>query len=395
MLAREEVGVVINTVLVESDLPDLLLARDRVETMYLCSLAAEDAHGFVFLAIKISSGRLAALRSGTIDLRRALLEPEIPVHYSGRYTDQARTSINLSALTEQVPEKWLPEAGLYLNVFYPAGVPDEEIVRDAISRNSPVIVCALDPPEARGAIKRMDADSLADYIAHFQSLVRHATKHSLKRLSKATRDSLPEDLFDLRVFAFSPGSFNVHFEAKDQANMFGSSRVGEALQQIDVLMELASRPAEEARAGFKASNAGHVLAAYESLMKFAAHTASFSYRWCDPGMTTPSEKRVTPLQAATMVTVLEHEEAIKAEPFEFIGYFTSVNTDKKPFTWTARDDKGKVKRGQLAETASTVLNGVTIKTTQYSFSGEDRLVQPAVGRLAHRLFLQSVRGINL
>jgi hypothetical protein len=394
VLSINEVAVVINTVLLESDLPDLLLARDRVNTMYLCSLAKVDREGFLFLAVEISSSRLGDFRSGKVDLRTVLVEPEMGTHFTGRSPAERPESLTLAALTTEVPEQWLPEAGFLLTVFESKGVSDDFVINEAQARNSPVIVCTLNPPESRGAEAKVNADSLADYIAHFQSLVRHATKDSLRGLNRKRRkEILARDFFSLSVYAFSPGSFNIHFGANDQADLFGLSRVGQALRRIDALMDLAKKPAEEARAGFR-DNPGHAVAAYEALLKFATKAQTpFSYRWSDPGMTSPGGNTISTIQAAAMVAILEHEEALKSEAFEFSGYFTSVNTDKKPWSWTARDDDGHIKRGYLDAKAPAVLDGVRIKTQTYKFEGQDSLVQPTSGRLTHKLFLSSVAEI--
>ena len=342
-----EVVVTIDTLLLESDLPDLVIARDKVGTSYLCALTGSDEEGHSFLAVQISSDRLAALRSGHIDLRLALVEPEMGVCFEGRTIpemDPERDRIRLLALQANPPEEWLPDPGFMLSAIE-GEASDEEVVRDAIARNAPVIVCRVNPPEARGLEAKIDADDLSDYVGHFQSLVRHAFKNIIKKIKETDRKvQIPEDAFKLNVFAFSRGSFQIHFEARDRPDLFGSSTVGLAMQQVDELMSLSSKPAEEALVGFR-KNPGHVLAAYEALMKFASERAPFEYRWSDPGMTEARGGFVTPTQAASMVAVLAREDTLRVERFAFRGYFTSVNTDRKPWSWTAHDVEAKVRRG--------------------------------------------------
>src|ERR1700674_1211020 len=101
MLSRAAVQVVIDTVLLETDAPDLLLARDIVGTPYLCSLVRVDFTGHLFLAVQISSNRLASLRSGQIDLRSVLAQPEMSMQYEGRlHRGSEENTIQLEALVE-------------------------------------------------------------------------------------------------------------------------------------------------------------------------------------------------------------------------------------------------------------------------------------------------------
>jgi hypothetical protein len=378
VLSIGEVPVVIDTVLLESDLPDLLLARDRVETMYLCSLAKTDREGFLFLAVEISSARLSAFRSGLVDLRTVLVEPEMGTHFTGRATAGRPESLTLSALTTEVREEWLPETGFLMTAFADA-VSGEQVVEEAISKNAAVIVYGINPPEARGKIPKVNADRLADYIRAFQDLVRHAAKDAIGKMSKEAKRNAPPDPFALEVFGFSGGSFRIHFESKASADLFGGSIIGAAMRRIDELVDLSRLPADEAVEGFKAHR-GHTLSSYRHLLKLVTDKeVAFSYQWAEPALTMPQGKGITLDTARAAYAVLNIDETLDRVKFSYVARFTYVRTEPAPQGWGARDDEGEKKSGFVHEDSPSVLNGVTIKSTRYLLTGEERLVSPRTG----------------
>lgn len=62
------------------DVPQLFVARDVFDTIYIC-LLYEDEPVCRYTAVRISSGRLTAFLSGQIDLRMLFVEPETPDEY--------------------------------------------------------------------------------------------------------------------------------------------------------------------------------------------------------------------------------------------------------------------------------------------------------------------------
>ena len=73
------------------DVPQLFIARDTFDTMYLC-LLYEDNPSCRYTAIKISSNRLDTFLSGQIDLRELFENPEVPFEYFDvEYSDNKYT----------------------------------------------------------------------------------------------------------------------------------------------------------------------------------------------------------------------------------------------------------------------------------------------------------------
>src|SRR5688572_30747042 len=225
-----ETTAVIESVLLETDSPDLLLARDAVGTQYLCCLVSRDLDGDRFIAVPMSPSRVAEFRSGALDLRSVFTRPENGMRFRGTFHPvKVKPAIVLTPL-QDIPDEWLPQEGFLLSDFTDA-ISDEVVVRDALAKNAAVVICRLNPPEARDG--KIDADHLAEGVRAFQSLVKYAHRRAAAMMSSAAKMRLEPDAHVLRTYGFSGGSFQVHFESKQQADLIGRSPIGAALETID------------------------------------------------------------------------------------------------------------------------------------------------------------------
>ena len=390
MLVALSVAVTIETVLFETDAPDLVLARDAVDGSYLCALTTVSARGHHFLAIQISDKRLASLRSGAIDLREALTKPETPLHLAGWLVPvQGEPAMRLEAVTD-VPEEWLPAEGFFLSNFEEYETDNASVVDDALSKNRTVIVYSLNPPESRGLAPRIQADSLAKALSKWQALVRHATDKVLEKASNSLKRSFGPDVAVLEVFSFSPGSFRVHLESKASPNLFGESPVDAALERIDELMELTEKGADAQLEGFK-RNQGPFIAAFHNFMKLVVEQKStVGYRWARPGMAKSSGHQITPVTAAAVCAILKTHKPLGEVEIQFEGRFTSVNGSVEPYSWIAYDTALRRRKGLLHEKAGSLLDGVTIKTETYGFICDQRLEETADGQQVLKLYLKAL-----
>lgn len=384
------VPVVIQQVLLETDVPDLVLAIDAVGTQYLCCLVARGEEGDQFFAVAISAPRLSRFRAGQVDLRTVLTEPEVGSSYSGFFVRQNNQPIiNLEAVAE-VPEQWLPERGFLLTIL--TGTHDEsDVVQRAAATGGAVVVCQLDPPEARDR-HRIDADHLAEGVKGFQQLIKWAHKKRLAELPAAVRQAFAGDAYVIQATAFAQGSFEVHFESKHRADLIGSSTVGNAMSKVDELMGLAALAPDQQLVVLR-QNRGHALGALRKLMKFiATEGAGLTYRWADPAMGIAAGQTVTPAAADAVSTVLEHLTELTTEQVRFLGRFIRVAEDKK--TWRAVEEGSGVPRaGRVHADAPTILQGVRITEQRYEFICEERIQEKASGALVPTLFLRDLISI--
>lgn len=379
---------VIQTVLFQTDAPELVLARDAVGRQYLCSLIERNERGDQFLAVPISPVRLAQFRTGGKDLRAVLVESETGEYYEGWFKRiDGRPSIAIEPLPV-LPDEWLPDQGFFLNQYY-RHVEDSDVVREALARNTAVVVCALDPPEARDSAK-IDADRLLQYVGGFQALVKHVVNEINRKLPKAQRAQFGLVPGALQVFEFSEASFKIHFQAKQQADLFGSSQVGQALATIDELMMASGVPVEEGLETVR-KNKGLVVGAYKKVLRFiASESAPLTYRWADPSMAGASGAVVTPTEAAAMSAAIDQEKDLESEIRVIRGRFERL---VKGGSWAIMTDDRRIV-GEVHEDYPNALAGAVFENQLYDLTCEERVGETAVGKQTTKFFLISTEKVQ-
>lgn len=109
-MSEAKVIVEIDTVLLETDLPEVAVAHDADGVAYVCALTSAKKSGLHYVAVAVSGERLAMLMAGDIDLRDVLVSLDSqPLH--GTIADGS-TMLSLERMG--FPEEWLPEPGLFI-----------------------------------------------------------------------------------------------------------------------------------------------------------------------------------------------------------------------------------------------------------------------------------------
>lgn len=396
MPSRESVAAVLETVLFKTDAPEIVLARDAFDSAYLCALAEVESDNYFYLGVKISNARLGAFRQGLLDLRTILTEPEILPHFTGRMKLGVPKPTLILDETASIDPDWLPESGFLLSDFSP--VSSEDVVAESMRENATVIAYHLDPPESRDGEARINADRLAEWLERMQVLANHATRLALKELNiaKSRLSHFGSAPARLQVYAsarpaFAPGSFTVHLSSDSKADLVGRTAVAAGLRKIDELMALTKLPPDQVLKKLE-GNSGHVITAFESLLELVATQESpMEYRWAEPAMGQASGHQISPVAAKAMVAVLKTTSALKIETTSFSAQFTSVNTDRLPFTWGAFDLETKKRRlGRVYEETPDVLNGITIRDVPYVLVCDERLEKQVTGKIKPTLYLRHV-----
>lgn len=102
----------IDNILDFCDVPQLFVARDAFDTLYLC-LLYDDDETYRYTGIRISARRLDAFLAGDTDLRMLYLQPE----NEGEYYDvifQSGEYRKVPLTKNELPENKLPAAGYVL-----------------------------------------------------------------------------------------------------------------------------------------------------------------------------------------------------------------------------------------------------------------------------------------
>jgi hypothetical protein len=385
----------IESVLVEFDGPQLLVARDRVGTSYLCLLGPAEHNDEVFLCVPVSRSRLAALRMGMEDLRSVYTNPESVEYYEG--TAEAGDSLNSTILRLQQLEAVVPSAmpadGFFLTpAAGETGVVDSITAR-ALVLNRAVVRLSLKPVEAIMAAV-IDAQRLADALSSFQEMVRYAFRRAIARMPDDIRSMMgDEGQYALEVFGVRYGSFEVHLRAKSAPDMFGKSGLGRALETLDDLTKDIEYPALALEAAKR--NKGLVIHSFQSFLKFVAESGTpVEFSWADPATPEGRPHVVTPASAEALYALLTSREELSKEDVTHVGAFDRVAVSDGG--WTIKTPQGKEIKGRLHEDAdSALLSGIITVTQLYELACEERVEETAgTGRHSTRLYLRYLRPVD-
>lgn len=378
------------TVLLQTDYPEIVLARDVVGTDYLCSFVSREEEGDRFVAVAISASRLGSFRAGKIDLRDVLLEPEDGERWTGIFRRIEGLPCVVLDRADDVPLTWIPEPGFLLSDFL-GEVDEDAILQDALQRQAAVVVYELQPPPSRGGVGRIDADLLADAITSFQAVVRHSYRNLRAALPLSRRAEIEADGATLQTFAFSTGSFRVHFESKRGTDLFGASQLHAAMRKVDELVGLVNEPPEVAIEGLR-QHKGHLLSSLRRLLKLVAEEqAPIVYRWADPSMTSVSGTSISTPAAEALGALLDSRKELTTEEVEFSGVFIRIELDRA--TWTMLDDEGVTRRGELHESAENLLAAASVEPKRYAVACDERLEETGAGKIVPKLYMRSLRAL--
>ena len=364
----------------------LFLAEDQLGTKYICMLVEEGEKADKYICAPSSKSRIETLLVGDLDLRSVFKAPEIEElciveAASGDLTNLYTTSLMLKDL----PANWLPEPSFYLDIEKP---PDIKVVEDAYRRKRAIIHCSLKPPEARVESK-ITVEHLSQAVKLIQRLVKHAYQKSLREADTATKkEFIAPEYYELEVYAFSPGSFNVHMQSSIPADFFGYVQVSRAFEIIDSINELIDKPEQAVKE--IAHFGGHFATAYRDFLNFINKTGtSVEYEWTMPKRKTSSHYKISVRQAKPLYEQIIERVDIGLEEVRLIGKLTKV--DEKLETWRLVSEEDKK---EYSGTSKVNLAGLIIETQRYEFICEEVLEEErGTGREITKLYLKSFHPI--
>ena len=96
------------------DVPQLFVARDTMDTNYLCVLYRKE-RGFEYLAVQISNIRLHTFLCGDLDLRKAYENPEQDNSLYHVLVEKEQILADRLLQPNEITADMLPEAGYYFD----------------------------------------------------------------------------------------------------------------------------------------------------------------------------------------------------------------------------------------------------------------------------------------
>ncbi|KJR42988.1 hypothetical protein MCHI_001114 [Candidatus Magnetoovum chiemensis] len=389
------IRIKLESVLIYHDVPVLFVGIDNIKTNYLCQLVEKDVDEDIFICVQISKKRLKSVLMGSIDLREAFINPEIPSFYKlpvANYEDM----VIKDAPLDSIDSKWLSDEGLFVNEFLDL---TEKISHDdklfnveAKAKKTAIFHLSLDVPEAANEAL-ISSQKLIQILSMIQSLVKNSFKKVITTFEDSKRRVLDDpNNYALEVYGFSEGSFNIHIKSKTNADLFGDLPIERAFRLIDEITNHIDDV--DANVETVKKYKGRLAKSYINIMKFIIENqTSIKYRWTVPGDVYVSHRSISKESAKPIYEELIKTEEIGAETIEIVGKVIKV--DIKSGSWTIQSIEDNKHYSGILYPASTVsLEGITVGTIQYKFICEEVVELDGTGREKPKLFLQSYDEVN-
>lgn len=328
------------------DVPQIFVAVDAVGIKYLClHYEIADDGTLLYIAVQLSEDRLNDFIKGHIDLRLLYTSPEQEGSlYIVKYDD---TIIAQPYLDELLPSM-LPGEGYYYN---DSMAEDAEILERSVRTQSPVIRLAFETPDNKHTL---EARCLSAALVSFQSLV----DSSFKKLYKG----IDSEISTLRVTTFTAASFDVEFCANETLDLFGQSKLGTTLEEINKLFSDDDNVVIETLRtlkGFAATN-------YRKFLNvLLSYGLAVKYKWVYSATEADVRKRkVATPRLKSLYDIINSNSELGTEEQEFIGHFTAASFDNGK--WSFAQEIGKDVKGDCLD--NNLLSGITLVDKRYKIT---------------------------
>jgi hypothetical protein len=367
-----KVEITVTDTLLFFDVPELILAKNRIGSRYLCLLVNDSDAEMVYLCTAVSQSRLDDLMSAVTDLRGVFEEPELNTHYimSTAFNSEWNTIDPVDA----IEPSWLPDPGFYLP---PTLQADEEICEVSRDRNRAIVHLTMKGDQVLEG-NSVSVPDLSSAITLYQSLIKQAY---LRSASLYRGFSLDQDAFRMDVIGFGLGSFTVKLQSRVLADAFGYVETVKALNEIAKLTEDIGDDIENATRVL-VNYKGSFLKAYSGFLRFIVNrNADMAIRWVIPESKEPHFQNFDRTYAKALCSVIDDSRDLTVENVDIAGRVTRAHVETG--YWMVVSDDGEEYSGKLDSSSEITLNGITLgadyrfrcsKTLQISSLGDEKSI---------------------
>lgn len=362
-------------------------AQDDIGGSYIGVLVdtAEPGHDH-YLVVGIAPAELQRLRLAEIDLRAAIIGRPGAEWFLAPAAKGADGTLELEARTGEIPEEYLPGAGLFLGAR--GAGPQCSAFNEARSRNTVVLELSIESP-VPSEEHRVPLGLLTGVLGNFGSLLKHAYDRARQGTPGPGASAGRSDwrrIFDVAVPAL-PGSVKVLLLASESPGLFGQTGVAAALEIVDKLAAAASDPGNAIQ--IVKEFQGHTAGAFLRLVQFAAESEiSLAYTWASPDRADVSSASISRPQAAALAEVLVSSEKLGTEVKTLTGILRKVDADKGEWRLKSHADSEEYS-GKIG--AGVSLSRVIIDS-EYTFICEETTeFAIASGKETQKLILTSLK----
>lgn len=356
--------IFIDRILVYYDIPQVFIAKDAIDTRYLCIFIDSNSDYDLYVGVQISQARLFELFAGKIDLRTAYQSPEIKEYFDIHHAEDIR----VVAMNSSIEEQYLPEEDFFTTIDL-----DDTIESEVLSLNKPVLHIGL---EDSHSAPRANIKVLSKVLGEVDGIYSSA----------CARLGVPVAKRKLVAYLASAASYNIHMYADVEPDLFGQTEVDGVFEHISNLFQRTSvGDVSESLSEVKGVELSH----YKSLIRvLKKNDLALKYKYLTTQMDAPVVSHHIESQkikdVAELLSLNDDDEVLNVE---YIGSFAKVDATRTGlWTFDVEGEEGIV--GTISGRVSdiNILTGVVIKSKRYKITCEQKSKSDAVSKVGKNIY---------
>lgn len=356
--------IFIERILVYYDIPQVFIAKDAIDTRYLCMYIGSQSDYDSYVGVQISQSRLFELFAGKIDLRTAYQAPEIQEYFDIHNAGDLR----VVAMNSSIEDQYLPDED-----FFTAIDLDDTIEREVLSLNKPVLHIGL---EDGHSTPRADIKVLSRVLGEVDGIYSSA----------CIRLGVPVAKRRLVAYVASAASYNIHMYADVEPDLFGQTEVDGVFEHISNLFQRTSvGDVSESLSEVKGVELSH----YKSLIRvLKKNDLAMKYKYLTTQMDAPVVSHHIETQqikdVAELLSLNDDDEVLNVE---YMGSFAKVDATRTGlWTFDVEGEEGTV--GTISGRVSdiNILTGVVIKSERYRITCEQKTKSDAASIVGKNIY---------
>lgn len=314
------------------DRPVLFTCRNLSGQLYTVVFANEASDGEIWLYAPMSLERFLHMRSGGIELRQVFRRPEDGIIAQVFYPYNGDvTPIVTGVPAAELPEEWFPAESQFIRLETATLPPlQEEPKRKALSTNKEVIALIFE------FIQRTRTEAPAKLfgraLAAFQDVIN--TIAAVRRGSEALKGALPVEVIDkmeMVLVGLGSGSFKAELTANEYSDLFGSSELGDVIDEFLRLVDHGEK-SEQLREHLTKFNS-RVSTKYLDFLKILDDEVEWTaFDWGSTIQERSKRAEISRASIKNAISIIEKTQDEDVKEIKLTGRLMGANVESRRFT---------------------------------------------------------------
>jgi len=344
------------------DRPLLFACKNTADSIFVVLHESETDTSDTWIYLTVSVQRLNHIRSGAMDLYSAFKKAETGFVWRVRMNRNEIADVEIVAVSVfQLHDDQLPDAGEALNLNTPTlERRDSSVQRRAVQLQREYVEFSLDLlGQRRTEAPILVLSEIMQNLQNFLISIAHTISDLHKTSKTPTRDLMQK--MELSLLDVSSGSFRLEMASSEQADMFGDTLVGDALQELNKIVVLGSdeEQLQTAFARYKASLPKEYLKLLKSIRSSRINEAHL--RWASANGRNVGETSWSSSRVVSTIDVIENMVITQRNIIHATGRLTGAFTDREFEIQT--DDKtyrGRIDRQVISIEDNEIINNARL-----------------------------------